>query len=189
MRHLHKPVVALALGALLIAGTAQAAVEPCMTNAELDQLLLFSLADVVDGAAGACRPSLAADAFLVSDGPALVQRYRAAQPGAWPMARKAMMKMPGVGGDEGKGNAMMATLPDDALKPFVSGMVRQMVTTSVKPKDCARVDQVVRLLAPLPAENMAGLFTLIIGMVDHPTPDRKARLPLCPAAPAPAASH
>lgn len=178
--------LALALTALTAATAARAA-EPCLTENEMNQLLLFALPEVLDGASSACKPTLGAGSFLVQDNGALIGRYREAQGPAWPVAREAMMKIPGFTGEDHKMQKTMRSLPDDAIKPMISGIVRQMVAQGVKPADCATIDQAARLLAPLPAENMAGLFTLIVRKVDHPTGNRKSRLPLCPLPPVAAA--
>ncbi|WP_353230705.1 hypothetical protein [Novosphingobium sp.] len=169
----------LGIGAMALSTAAQAQQDTCISAAELDSMLRYSLADVIDGAATACRPTLGTAAFLASDGPALIQRYRVAQPEAWPAARHGLMKVTGADGEKDKMAGLMSKLPDEALKPFVSGLIKQMVSGAVKPKDCATVDQTVRLLAPLPVENMAGLLTLIVQRVDKPTADKKQRLPLC----------
>ena len=175
--------LALALAALT-AGTVARAAEPCLTDNEMNQLLLFALPDVLDGANTACKPTLGAGSFLVQDNGGLIGRYRQAQGTAWPVARQAMMKIPGFTGEGGKMDKLVRSLPDEAVKPMISGIVSQMVAQGVKPADCATIDQAARLLAPLPAENMAGLLTLIVRKVDHSTGDRKSRLPLCTAAPA-----
>lgn len=178
--------LALALMALTAGSVARAA-EPCLTENEMNQLLLFALPEVVDGASAACKPTLGAGSFLVQDNGALIGRYRQAQAPAWPVAHEALMKLPGFTGEGGKMDKLMRGLPDEAIKPLITGIVRQMVLQGVKPTDCATIDQAARLLAPLPAENMAGLFTLILRKVDHPAGQHKSRLPLCPVAPTPAA--
>lgn len=180
------PIAGLLLSLAAI-GQAQAAA-PCVTDEEFNQLVLYALPDVIDGAAAACRPTLGATGFLGTDGAALIARYRTAQAPAWPVARATMMKLQSSDKSNAAMDAVVSALPDDAVKPLVSGVVRQLVTKGIKPADCPTFDSAARLLAPLPAENMAGLVTLIVRRTDHPGPDTKSRIPLCPlpGKPAPA---
>jgi hypothetical protein len=64
-----------------------------------------------------------------------------------------------------------------------------MITKQIKQKDCAAIDRIVTLMAPLPPHNTADLIVAILQMSQA---DKKSGgkddLPVCPAAfPAPAA--
>lgn len=181
------PIAGLLLSLAAI-GQAQAAA-PCVTDEELNQLVLYALPDVIDGAATACKPTLGAGGFLGTDGPALIARYRTSQAAAWPVARATMTKMQGGDKPNPAMEAVVSSLPDEAVKPLFSGVVRQLVTKGIKPADCPTFDAAARLLAPLPAENMAGLVTLIVRRTDHPGPENRNRIPLCPIPPKPLATQ
>lgn len=173
----------LALGALLSAQAAQAATPPCLESAEVNAMVTYALPAVMDSAMTFCAPHLAPQGFFAREGQGLVQRYAQAKPGAWPRAKAALLKLAQT--DKDPTIAQMARLPDKALQPFADGMLGQIVTEGLKPETCGPLEQMTRLLAPLPPENTAGLFTLIIRMVETPSrkpgaQPRKSGLPLCP---------
>ena len=155
-------IVALIAMATATAGQAQEQQRTCITRDQFRNAALFVLPDVIEGIGEVCRPALGATGNLTSEGPALIARYRALQPQAWVSARGALALIPNV-------PAAMRNLPDDALKPFVAGMAKQMIKQAVKPADCSNWDQAVHLLAPLPPENMAGLITVLAEAFDRDT--------------------
>ncbi|GHC82842.1 hypothetical protein [Novosphingobium pokkalii] len=174
----------LALGALLSAQAAQAATPPaCLESAEVNAMVTYALPAVMDSAMTFCAPHLAPQGFFAREGQGLVQRYAQAKPAAWPRAKAALLKLAQT--DKDPTIAQMARLPDKALQPFADGMLGQIVTEGLKPETCGPLEQMTRLLAPLPPENTAGLFTLIIRMVETLSrkpgaQPRKSGLPLCP---------
>lgn len=178
-----RPLTAIAALAGLLGGqAAQAAAptQPCLNRAELTAIVTYALPVAMDSALAFCRPHLSPQGFFARDGQALIQRYAAAKPGAWPQARAALVKFAQAGNDQGL--KAMARLSDNALQPFAEGMVGQIVTDGMKPRSCAPLEQAVRLLAPLPPENTAGLITFLITQIDKPgSPARKRDLPLCAA--------
>ncbi|WP_179504785.1 MULTISPECIES: hypothetical protein [unclassified Sphingomonas] len=176
----------LALGALLASQCAQAAAPACLETADVNAMVSYALPAVMDSAMTYCAPHLAPQGFFAREGQGMVQRYALAKPAAWPRAKAALIKLAQT--DQDKTIAQMANLPDKALQPFADGMLGQMVTEALKPENCRPLEQMTRLLAPLPPENTAGLFTFIIRMVDTPsrkpgTQPRKSGLPLCPETP------
>ncbi|MCW1986627.1 UNVERIFIED_ORG: hypothetical protein M2348_002377 [Sphingomonas sp. R1F5B] len=180
----------LALAGLLAGQQAFAAdARTCLEPADVDAMVAYALPSAMDSAITFCAPHLAPQGYFAREGQSLVQRYAQAKPAAWPRAKAALLKL---GQADAKGGdqtiAQMARLPDKALQPFADGMVGQMVTESIKPQSCAPLEQMTRLLAPLPPEDTASLFTFIIRMVDSPSRKpgivpRKPGLPLCPETP------
>ena len=171
-----RPAALAALLAMLSAGTAQAQQEHCATRAEINAALQFALPDVIASVGAACRTTLGDAAFLSTDAPALVQRYRDVRPDPWPQTRSALGKMR-------NGPIQVGTLPDEVLKPLVAAIIKQEITKAVKPKDCVAIDPIVRLLAPLPPENMAGLLTLIAVRFESGNKDKSKNF-FCSADPA-----
>ncbi|WP_420382939.1 hypothetical protein [Novosphingobium sp.] len=173
----------LALVALGSATAAQAASDSCMTPAELNATLVYALPSVIDATAQFCRPVLARDGYLASQGAGLSARYRMGQAGAWPVARAAVLKI--AGGGLGK---FAALLPDGTLQDMASGYVQQFVVQGVHPGDCADIESALALMAPLPPENTAGLIALVVRRVESTNSGKtvvagkKLRLPLCPIA-------
>ena len=60
--------------------------------------------------------------------------------------------------------AMIAGMPDEALKPFVVAFLQQMVATEVKPEQCLDIARGLELIDPLPADNIAGLIAFMVEM-------------------------
>jgi hypothetical protein len=193
-----KVAALLALAALGSAGAARAAGDACLMPADLDAIFAYALPTVIDAAGETCHKALPGDAFLAAQGADLAARYRTDQAGAWPLAKAAVLKV-GVGaltggrGDGGLGK-YAALLPDGALQGFATGFVKQFVVSNVRAADCRDIDYGLRLIAPLPPENAAGLITLVIERLERrqsasAQPGRKPVLPLCPLQPvSPAAS-
>ena len=180
MPQVRKSVIALAVVAMLSASAAQAQDASCLTADEARPLFQYALGDAMTGAVQACTPTLGQTSFLATGGSDMIKRYHDAQATAWPVARKAIRKAILASGSHDKTDTMLAKLPDEAMQPFVSGMVKQMVGSALKPKDCAKFDEFARLLAPLPPENMAGLITLIVELMNRPKPGQKQDFNLCP---------
>ncbi len=180
----------LSLAALATATTARAAEAPCLTPSDLDAVFAYGLPTVIDAAGQACRPVLAPGGFLATQGADLAARYRVGQAAAWPLAKAAVLKV-GVGALGAKGvsrgiGKLAAVLPDSALQGFAAGFVSQYVISAVHPADCPDIEYALRMIAPLPPENTAGLITLVIERLEHRRAENKApphglRIPLCPA--------
>ena len=62
----------------------------------------------------------------------------------------------------GLGPDLVAGMPDEALKPFVTGILQQMAATEIQPDQCSDVERGLELLDPLPADNIAGLIGFIV---------------------------
>lgn len=169
-----------AIAAMLSGEAAQAQLQtgPCLSEQEVGSLVTYALPVVMDSAMKACAPRLSPQGYFATQGTALVQRYTARKPGAWPQAKAALLKL----GDSDKSDKMgdmITKLPDSALQPFAEGMVAQMVAEGIKPDQCTAIERATRLLSPLPPENTADLLTFVIVMADKPKPGKKAKLPLC----------
>lgn len=169
--------VTLAAAALL-QSQAAAAQAPCLTEAEISGMVAFSMPAVLQGVMTSCKPHLSAQGFFAQQGPAMVQRYSADKDAAWPLAKTAFLKF-GAEKDD-KTMEQVANLPDDALKPFVEGMVQQMVSGEIKPASCAPIERATMLLEPLPAKNTASLVAFIVAMVSD-KPGGKSKVVVCKA--------
>lgn len=189
----------LALIALTSATGARAAQDACLTPSDLDAVFAYALPTVIDSAAQACRPVLAPDGYLASQGADMAARYRMSQAAAWPLAKAAVLKV-GVGAFDGKGagglGKFASMLPDGALQGFASGFVSQFVIQAVHPGDCRDIEFALRMIAPLPPENAAGLITLVVERLEHHHAEtgqtgHRLTLPLCPVHPVapPPADH
>jgi hypothetical protein len=179
---------ALALAALATAHTAQAQ-QACVAMEDLGDTLLYAMPIAYDAVSTSCQRELKPDGFLARKGDAFIDKFRARQDSAWPGALRMLKTfMAQDAAAKGKGNsdaditAMIASLPEASLRPFVDGLVGQMIAKEIKPESCGKIERGIELVSPLPAENVAGLLTFIIDLAEiknpqicKPAPARPAR--------------
>ena len=139
----------------------------------LGPTILYAAPFAIEAVRNVCSSELSADGFLATDGEALQARYATAAEGKWPEA-KALLLQAGMSRGGGSGAEMLAAMPDEALKPFIDAMIPTLVASEIKPETCGDVEAVVEQLAPLPPENMANLFDVIIGIVERDRTAKKA---------------
>lgn len=157
-----RSVTMLFAGALLAApGIAQAAEPPCLTNAEFSSLASFALPSVITGTTQRCSASLGPNAYLPRSGAQLAQRYAENKTASWPAARSAFLKLSGGNGDAAK---LLRDLPDASLQGMLDSVLQGMVSQQIPVERCGTIDQVVRLLAPLPPGNMAELVSVVVSL-------------------------
>lgn len=166
--------------AIPAAATAQTASQ-CLTPKEAHGLITFALPDIITSVSTKCAPSLGEDGYLSRSGADLAARYRAAAAPNWPMAKQAIRKF--IGTD----TELLQNLPDDALKGFFGAGVTTAIVKDIKPEQCGDIDRVMKVLAPLPPENMSQLVGIILEMSARPPAQaaaRKAKAPfsICPDA-------
>jgi hypothetical protein len=161
MRKLYSAAAALALASVpgLVQAQASAA---CVSRAEANALFANTLPDVLEGVRNKCASSLPANAFLTTQGPALVARYRASASGDWALARSGFVKMMGSKGETE--DKLVAALPDQALQGLLTTAFSVVVANDIKVKDCPDIDRFVAALSPLPAANVAEIVTGLISM-------------------------
>lgn len=175
------------LFALATSQTAQAAdTATCLSQPEVEGIVAYALPLLVDAAVKTCAPRLSPDGYLATQGASLVQRYAARKATTWPIAKAALLKLTADDTGKNAGNAaLMRALPDSALQPFADVIVVQAITKAIKADDCAPIERITGLLAPLPPENTSALVTTIIALADTPKPDGKggkSGLHVCPVA-------
>lgn len=173
---------ALALAALATAQTAQAQQPACVPSADLGDAAVYAMPIAFDAVQTACANRFTRDGFMATGGEAFITEFRVRQDKAWPGAFRLIKTfMAGEDGaeasfDENFG-AMLASLPEEALRPFVDGLVGQMIATEIKGDSCAKIERGLELIAPLPTDNVAGLLAFIAEMADLKNP------PICGSSP------
>jgi hypothetical protein len=183
-KHLFAP--ALALTALATATTAQAQQQTCIAAADLGDSVLYAMPIAYDAVSTTCAKQLKRDGFMATGGEAFIAKFRARQGSAWPGAFRMIKTFMAQEGGEATGSdadmaTMIAALPEESLRPFVDGMVGQMIAGEIKPDNCGKIERGMELLAPLPADNIAGLFAFVAELADLKNPA------VCPANPPAAA--
>lgn len=177
---------ALALIALATAHTANAQQQTCIAAADFGDSMLYAMPIAYDAVSTTCASQLKRDGFMARRGDAFIEKFRARQNSAWPGAFrmiKTFMAKDGAakGGTDADMSAMIAALPEESLRPFVDGMVGQMIAGEIKPDSCGKIERGMELLDPLPVDNLAGLMTFIIELAEVKDTE------ICPANPPTAA--
>lgn len=185
-RKLIVPLIGFA--ALASAQTAQAQQQSCIAPTDLGDTVVYVMPIAYDAARTACANRFAKDGFVATKGDRFIASFRTRQNASWPGALR-MLKVFMAQQDDGEAagrsqfdiNAMIAALPDANLRPFVDGMVGQMIAGEIKPDRCGTIERGMELLSPLPTENVAGLASFIADIADLkrplicPTPSARAR--------------
>ncbi len=172
---------ALALAALVTAQTAHAQQQACVAPADLSDAVVYAMPIAFDAARTACANRLTRDGFMATGGENYIAAFRAGQNRAWPGAfrlLKSFMADESRMGSDREISAMLSALPEDSLRPFVDGMVGQMIAQEIKGDTCSKIERGLELISPLPTENVGGLFAFIAEMTELKNP------PLCQSAPA-----
>jgi hypothetical protein len=172
------PVFALA--ALATAQTAQAQQQACVAAADLSDAVVYAMPIAFDATRTACANRLTRNGFMATDGQTFIAPFRDGQDKAWPGAfrvLKTFMDKQGAS-EDGSGmdmQAMIAAMPEDALRPFVNALVGQMIAEEIKGDSCGKIERGLELVSPLPAENVGALVAFLVEIADIKEP------PVCPA--------
>lgn len=173
-------VLAMALLAT-IPSAAQAADTQCLTAREFSALAGYALPSVISGTSQRCGPSLGPKAFLRTSGKELANRYAARKANDWPAAKSAFLKLSSTSPDAA---GAFKGMPDASLQQVLSAMMEGMVAQQIPLDRCGAIDDLVRLLSPLPAQNTAELIALAVGLGAKSTKAKSAKvgpINLCPA--------
>ena len=162
------------IAALAISTGAMAQPAVCVTEAEANALIGYSLPEVLQSVSNKCSPALPATSFLSSKGGQLVSTYRQGSAAHWPLAKAAFFK---IGGKKAETDQVMASIPDSALQAIVTTAINVELVKNIKPADCARVDALVSNLAPLPLSNISALLVQLMAMAG---PGKNNDFNLCP---------
>jgi hypothetical protein len=171
---------ALAFAALVTAQTAQAQEQTCVAAADLGDAVIYAMPIAFDAAQTACANRLSSDGFMATGGETFIANFRAGQDKAWPGAfrlLKTFMDKDNASAEDDGINAMIGALPEDALRPFVDGLVGQMIAKEIKGDSCTKIERGLELISPLPTENVGGLFAFFAEVTDLKNP------PICGASP------
>ena len=159
---------------------AQAAEPPCLTAAEFTALSSYALPSIITGTTERCAAVLPADAWLQRKGGELASRYAEGKSATWPAAKAAFLKLGGNGASAEAAN-LLRSLPDTSLQPMFDTVIAGMIGQQLPTARCGMVDQVVRLLAPLPPENTAELIAMLVGIGAKTGRAKIGKFSLCPA--------
>ncbi len=159
---------ALGLAALASAQAAQAQHQACIMPADAADTVVYLMPVAYDGALKSCKREFSDASFLPSDqGRSFIEQFRTKQDAAWPGTYRVAQTLIASQGDQDDGMAQtLGGLKEDELRPFADALLGQMIAEEIKPDSCNKIDRGVKLLSPLPAENVGGLVSFVLEMVD-----------------------
>lgn len=172
-RHILAP--ALAFAALASAQTAHAQQQGCVAPADLGDAVVYAMPIAFDAARNACANRLSRDGFMAKGGEAFIANFRSQQNAAWPGAFRLLKSFAANDSTSGEKSELdiadlLVGIPEDALRPFVDGMVGQMIAQEIKGDSCGKIERGLELISPLPTENVGGLFAFIAEMAELKKP-------------------
>ncbi|MCP5396740.1 MAG: hypothetical protein H6918_08410 [Sphingomonadaceae bacterium] len=157
-----KAATALALLAMAQAPTAMA--QECITEQEFSSMVIYAVPLAVDGMKLKCSSTLAKDGFLATDGDAFRARYAALSDEMWPTAKATIVKM---GGEKAQaGLAELNALPDEVVRPLLDAMFSSKIGEEIKPKDCAKVERGLAVLAPINPRDAGALVAFVAAVAN-----------------------
>jgi len=172
-----RSLIPLAAACLLASpAVAHAQDGPCITADEFSSLAGYALPNVITAAQKRCAATLAPQAFLNTGGPALATRYAARKPATWAVARAAFLKLSASGN---KSASFLKDIPDESLQEVLDVFIEGMVSQEIPLEECGTIDEFVRLLAPLPPENMAELVGKVVELSTKSKPAKPGKLNIC----------
>ena len=175
MRRISAPAAAalwMALGATSV--QAAAAEKPCIMPDEAAGLMLMLAPDALKAVGTACAQALPQTALVRQTSGPFLDKYQAAANASWPKAKLAIVKIM---------NDKDSPLDPEILRPVIAAMILPAIKKGIKAKDCATIDHIVSLLAPLPPDNAAELFVSLIELKKaDEKPEAKSDFNICPAA-------
>lgn len=171
-----------ALAALASAQAAQAQQQACIAQADMADAITYAMPIAFDAVRTTCANRLAGSGFIATRGEAYAAQFRARQGKAWPGAFRVLRSfMAGQKSDERNGNpditAMIAGMPEGTIRPFVDGLIGQLIAEEIRPADCGRIERGLEVISPMPAENVGPLIAFVVELSDVKDPA------ICPAAP------
>ncbi|MCB2063037.1 MAG: hypothetical protein KDE25_06195 [Novosphingobium sp.] len=155
---------------------AQSEANSCLTPKQAGSLAGYALPSVITGATKRCATALPEKSYLRTDGSALAKRYATRKDETWPAAKAAFLTMSKSKDGTDK---FLSQLPDSSLREMVDVVLEGMIVQEIAVNDCGKIDNIVRLLAPLPPGNTAELVVLLVGMAPESKAEKPSKLSIC----------
>ncbi|WP_299192651.1 hypothetical protein [uncultured Erythrobacter sp.] len=155
-------------GAALMAGAAFGAAPASAQVEDLDPAAVaaatrYALPLAFEGFMTRCFDRLDNDGYAVTNAETLRAKFSDGADAAWPGARTLIVQMASEEADNM--TDVFNMLDDDALRPFVDGLVENMVAQEIRPEDCETIERGLEIFDPVPADNMAALVGFIVELV------------------------
>jgi len=168
-------LIATAAG-LAALGQAQAAQAQaaCVDRTDLDDTIVYAMPLAYDAAVAACVGRFSPNGFMATSGNNFIEGFRDRQDATWPGAfrlLKTFMTQSKDKQNDAEIVAMLSALPEENLRPFVDGIITQMIVSKIQVDDCEKIERGMELVSPLPVENVSGLVTFIAEQADLKNPE------------------
>lgn len=167
----------LAAALAFIPGLVQAAESVCVTPREFSSLVSYALPSAITGTSKRCATQLGRDSYLSRNAQPLANKYATLKAANWAGAKSAFFKLGAA--KDATANRLLTSLPDQSLQQIVDPLLEGMVTQQIPLERCGTIDSIVRLLAPLPAENTAELIALTSGLISQGDTKTFGQFKLC----------
>ncbi|MEN3747772.1 hypothetical protein TPR58_11385 [Sphingomonas sp. HF-S3] len=145
--------------------TKSAAHQPCLSDEQAGAVVMVMAPGAFRGLNRICSKLLPSNAYMLTSGKALTAKFDVLAERSGDLADRAM--------------ARMVDADDDDIVPGASASLRPMgemlIASEAKkmtPETCGKVDRALKLLDPLPPENLVGLVVLLmeLGMAAEKDP-------------------
>lgn len=157
-----------ALALLFAQATSAPAPRPCITPDEAGAIAAVAFPEFVDAFSQRCSQHLPATAWLRTNGPGLVQRWRSEGAAQRETAFSAMRKMMPANAQAGRAAAAPPP-PEVAMQGLIGGLTGAL-SIRLNAASCTELGRFVEALAPLPAANVAQLISAVMGFGVSVTP-------------------
>ena len=141
--------IAAALAAVALLASPAVAQQRCITGPEAEAMTLVAMPDIIRETGSVCAAQLPATSLVRQTSSPLLSRYQVEAERAWPAARAAIVKL--------SDPAVDALLDSEFARPLLTSLLVPQIVGRIAVRDCATIDHLVTLLAPLPPRNTAGI--------------------------------
>ncbi|WP_162789429.1 hypothetical protein [Altererythrobacter sp. ZODW24] len=152
---------AATLALLALSQPQMAMAQECLAETDVSDAVVYAMPSLITAVQTKCDDVLIGGGYLDLQGEALKSRFDARSDQAWPGAKRVIEVYLSRKNKGDQTSSMLASLPDDALSPFVAALITAEVADEIPLKECANVERGLELLDPLPPENVGGLMGFI----------------------------
>lgn len=163
MKNITKLVSSAILGAaILFAAPASAQKEEQIDPAAAAAAMRYVLPLAFEGYMTACFETLDEDGFVISNAPALREKFTNGAEASWPGAREFLMQ---VARERGGFDGSFDGIEDDELRQEIDDKLAEVLAAEMKPETCTDIERALEILDPLPADNMAAMIGFLVDLV------------------------
>jgi len=170
MKSLIAKASAAGLALCALAQPQMAMAQQCVDQDDFSSMVQYAMPLVGDAFVAKCEGELSPKGFFSTEGDEFLAQFRANQDANWPATLRVLKVFGSKDGAETGPMAMIESLPEEALRPFVDAIVGTLIAKELKVKDCGKIERGVSLMAPLPPENFGDLFSFLVDMADVKSP-------------------